>query len=81
MHDAAGALLLVPLPLLLSPLIIKTIAPDEQMLVLLDVSGIDDLEEQTPRLLHYGMGIQDSDSWRVVVEAVQVCLLLPAPAC
>ena len=34
---------------------------------------IEDLDEMTPRLLHFGMGLQEADSWRVIVEAVQGC--------
>ena len=82
---AAGSLLLLPSPLLLTPLVLRTLAPTQQLLVLIDVSGIDDeLEEMTPRLLHDGMGLQGSDSERVIVEAVQGCCIIgsdPALVC
>ena len=75
-RSAARGLLVLPSPLMLSPLAVQTLGPEQQVLVLIDVSGIDDLEEMTPRLLHYGMGLQESESWRVVVEAVQGCCVV-----
>ena len=73
---AADGVLLLPSPLLLAPMVLKTLAPSEQLLVLIDVSGIEDLDEMTPRLLHFGMGLQEADSWRVIVEAVQGCCII-----
>jgi len=73
---AAAGLLLLPSPLLLTPLVLRTLEPSQQLLVLIDVSGIDDLEEMTPRLLHHGMGLHGADSERVIVEAVQGCCII-----
>ena len=73
---AAAGLLLLPSPLLLTPLVLRTLEPSQQLLVLIDVSGIDDLEEMTPRLLHRGMGLHGADSERVIVEAVQGCCII-----
>ena len=73
---AAAGLLLLPSPLLLTPLVLRTLEPSQQLLVLIDVSGIDDLEEMTPRLLHHGMGLHGPDSERVIVEAVQGCCII-----
>ena len=73
---AAGPLLLLPSPLLLAPLVLRTLEPSQKLLVLIDVSGIDDLEEMTPRLLHHGMGLHGTDSERVIVEAVQGCCII-----
>ena len=73
---AAAGLLLLPSPLLLTPLVLRTLEPSQQLLVLIDVSGIDDLEEMTPRLLQNGMGLHGADSERVIVEAVQGCCII-----
>ena len=43
-RTAAAGLLLLPSPLLLAPLVLRTLEPSQQLLVLIDVSGIDDLE-------------------------------------
>ena len=75
-RSAAAGLLLLPSPLLLAPLVVRTLEPSQQLLVLIDVSGIDDLEETTPRLLNHGMGLHGADSERVIVEAVQGCCII-----
>ena len=75
-RSAAAGLLLLPSPLLLAPLVVRTLEPSQQLLVLIDVSGIDDLEEMTPRLLNHGMGLHGADSERVIVEAVQGCCII-----
>jgi hypothetical protein len=75
-RSAAAGLLLLPSPLLLAPLVLRTLEPSQQLLVLIDVSGIDDLEEMTPRLLNHGMGLHGADSERVIVEAVQGCCII-----
>ena len=67
-RSAARGLLVLPSPLLLSPLAVQTLGPEQQVLVLIDVSGIDDLEDDAAAAPGMELGI---GSWRVVVEAVQ----------